>query len=138
MKLPDEPYKLIRLALSDLEKVENDSLYDVYMGIWHTDMGRGEKCYVCLAGAVMAFSLGVDKGEALCPGTSRFSTDEVRKLIALDEFRVGHVGDAMNGLGFLEDYSGFNRRIPSYHADSKKFKVEMLKLAADIENKIKG
>ena len=52
--LPDKPSELIRLALSDLEKCEGDSRYEVDMNEWHVPTQKGHVCYVCLAGSVMA------------------------------------------------------------------------------------
>lgn len=49
-----KPSALLRLALSDLRKVEQDPRYKVNMERWHYPDADG--CNVCLAGAVLAMT----------------------------------------------------------------------------------
>lgn len=49
-----KPSALLKLALSDLRKVEQDPRYKVNMGTWHYPDANG--CNVCLAGAVLAMT----------------------------------------------------------------------------------
>lgn len=66
--LPNKASELIRLAIGDLEKAEASERYVIDMGNWHTpeNLIKGslysDKCAICLAGAVMAFSLDIDPG----------------------------------------------------------------------------
>ena len=93
--LPETPSALIRLALDDLRKVERDPRYEVWMGYWHTGTGHPERtrCCVCLAGAVMAGTLGAQPSDALCPGS--YDEGTRGRLEALDYFRKGHAGGAL-------------------------------------------
>ena len=62
---PETLSGLIRLALGDLRKCEQDPRYKVDMFEWHRPLNAGgqEVCHVCFAGATMAQScgLGFDK-----------------------------------------------------------------------------
>ena len=125
--LPNDPSELIRLAIADLEKVEKDSRYEVDMGTWH--YGSGAKCFVCLAGSVMAGTLGTDASESLVPGY--FSDDDRNRLHALNCFRAG---DISYGLGLLGIYSpAWRRTIWPYGEDPDRFKRDMLELADFLE-----
>ena len=88
LKHIDKIYKLLDLAMSDLEKVEKDSRYEVNMNSWHW---KDQKCFVCLAGCVMAKTLNGDINDHLAP--SSFSKDTESKLQAIDCFRCGLFGD---------------------------------------------
>ena len=57
--LPSKPWNLIRLAIKDLEKCEIDPNYKIDMDVWHLPPNEhissdDGKCWVCLAGSVMA------------------------------------------------------------------------------------
>lgn len=95
--LPDKPSALLTLALDDLEVIEKDPRYEVVMSRWHEPdpLGRG-KCSVCLAGAVIARSLGGDHLRYLQP--DMFSPDDHHKLRALDGFRAGSYRAALHML----------------------------------------
>ena len=41
MSLPNQPSELLKLALNDLEQVENDPRYDINMGEWHYPRSTG-------------------------------------------------------------------------------------------------
>ena len=91
--LPSLPSELIRAALEDLRACERDDGYVVDMSNWHgpiTD-NRGRKvCAVCLAGAVMAQTLGLphdlDIDDTDLAG---YGCDDQGALLALDYFRRG-------------------------------------------------
>lgn len=88
--LPDKPSELIRVALKDLEACEQDDRYVIDMSAWHSPQGR--LCHVCLAGAVMAQSLGVSPHYEKVPSEfQRQDPDTETKLLALNRFREGLV-----------------------------------------------
>jgi len=60
LRIPDRLYKAVELALSDLEAVSQDLKYVIDMDGWHKPSGDGRHCHVCLAGVIMANTLGVD------------------------------------------------------------------------------
>jgi hypothetical protein len=83
-----KPSELIRLALKDLEAVEQEpETYKVCMSKWH--YSTPEKCFVCLAGAVMAKSLHADPLKKADP--ANYSDEMCKLLYALDRFRVGDI-----------------------------------------------
>lgn len=99
--LPNTLWELIEVALKDLEACEKSDEYVIDMYCWHepmppnTDyeenelgMGSGGKCAVCLAGAVIARTLGGSPCEALTPG--KFSVETDAKLVLLDNVRKGY------------------------------------------------
>lgn len=110
--LPDKPSELIRLALSDLKKVEASSAYGIKMSTWHEPevTEEGTKCYVCFAGSVMAMSLEADPGKMIDP--SVFVSDIRYKLLALNHFRLG---DVMLGLWSMRIDSSRYKGEPYIH-----------------------
>lgn len=95
-KLPDSPSALIRVALADLELAEKNPQYTVHMGVWH--VGISGTCQVCLAGSVMAHSLGAPRNECVYP--SSYTSGVARKLYALDSFGRGRIAAALEDMGF--------------------------------------
>ena len=85
LKPPDKKWKLLELALNDLRKAERSKKYEVDMGQWHVP---NSVCKVCLAGAVMAFSLDANQSEEVDPGDFDDGWDEA--LSELDSMRCGH------------------------------------------------
>lgn len=98
-KLPDRLSDLIRVALADLRKVEKSKRYVVDMTRWHANEENEEgalRCHVCLAGAVMAKTLGIRADCNTNPDLiDPFSRDVRKKLLALDEVRKGNVSAAL-------------------------------------------
>ena len=90
-KLPEKHSDLILVALKDLEAVENNPKYKVGMGWWHKpteDKNSNKYCTVCLAGAVMANTLGASVKKEADP--SDYDEETKCKLIFLDRVRVYH------------------------------------------------
>lgn len=131
-KLPDKMSALIRVALADLAKAERSKNYKINMSAWHNPEGEN-KCEVCLAGSVMAFSLGVQANYWMMP--SDFNRPTFRKLNAIDALREGAVSEAATQLNLdeatYEKCRALNRRIPAYR--NPKFKPAMRKLVRDLE-----
>lgn len=88
--LPSKLSDLLEVALKDLTSVRRSKRYHVNMAVWHTPI-EGE-CQVCLAGAVMARTLGIEPEKDADPYNmpQRLS----RPLEALNELRLGFVLDA--------------------------------------------
>lgn len=84
--LPDKLSELIRVALIDLEKCENDPRYFIDMQEWHHFIA-GVFCQVCLAGAVAAQTIGIDIKDSLVVGVE--NRRDHQKLMALDGIRAG-------------------------------------------------
>lgn len=132
--LPDRPSELIRIALADLRKVEADNRYTVSMGSWHTP--EDGVCHVCLAGAVMAGTLGSDPSKLLGPHSGRFEEEDANKLNALDDFRSGCISAGLNTLGrrgFYPDLPEFMGVI-AYGVDHKGFHAGLEAIAAKLES----
>jgi len=102
--LPDTLSGLLTLALDDLAKCDADLRYIVDMGSWHEPDRQG-RCAVCLAGAVMAKSLGYPHS-SLFP--SSFSGSLRCKMEALNCLRKGECIDAWRWLNeFSERWRPF-------------------------------
>jgi hypothetical protein len=136
VSLPDKPSKLIQLALSDLDWVETDPRYAVDMASWHMPLPANypPKCLVCLAGAVMAHSLGAPPYAPLNPECYR-EGGICEKLMALDALRRGSLAV---GLGFMQlrpPPEGVPNRYPvrAYEADPEGFKFDMRTVARILE-----
>ena len=136
-KLPDKPSELILIALKDLRAAEASEKYDINMEDWHNPpvpniYGDGDidKCAVCLAGSVMAFSLEGDINRHYEP---KDFPGEEGKLRALDAFRFGQIHWGLKA--FFED-DHFNCTsiqsyidIPYYHYDREGFYEAMAEMA---------
>lgn len=83
MGLPKKLSDLIEVALADLDACESDERYEINMHVWH-DV-KGDKCSVCLAGAVMAKTLGSVKST----WPQKFPPDIEDDLELLDRLRMG-------------------------------------------------
>lgn len=83
-KLPEKLSDLITLAYEDAKKVLRTPGYEMHMLVWHHYDGRA--CQVCLAGAVMANTLEVNREESITP--ENFYDVVALALNALDAFRM--------------------------------------------------
>ena len=131
------PSELIRVALIDLELCEKDDKYFVSMNSWHHPYKKEDICYVCLAGAVMAKSLHMNRARFGEP--CDFPRQISLKLRALNWLREGRVTKGMSvyfeSMGdniipkiMLEDVS-----VTPYWANPHNFKVDMHDLADALE-----
>ena len=137
-ELPDLPSAMIRVALADLRKAERSVRYRITMGAWHEPNG---KCAVCLAGAVMAFSLAAPRNLIIYP--EAYPPILNNKLEACDYFREGHIADGLTNMGCLtkakkvipevKQYDFFHRDHVEYYDDSKLWYKQMRKLARDLK-----
>ena len=95
--LPSKPSELVELAIWDLKAIEQNPNYLIDMDSWHVSDIRQPKCWVCLAGAVMAQSLDIQPDMTVKPWDPIFDEDDStkNKLEALDSFRSG---DIYNGI----------------------------------------
>lgn len=131
MYLPDKPSELLEIALEDLEKCEKSPKYEIDMGVWHCP-DVDEKCYVCLAGAVMAPMCH----DSLHMTPSHFDPDTRNKLRAINSFRLGECADAFYSMGLsYSDGKEFDRRIHDYDINPIVFKADMFKLIEDLKSK---
>lgn len=132
--LPSQPSALIRLALNDLRWVERIEGYHVDMGEWHKPGSRSNgSCAVCLAGAVIAISLGEDIDALSMPDNF---PPEIRDLLfAIDAFRSAwlpeHMEEACRLLGATP--VEFLIVIPSYRQNCAGFHAAMQALAMTFE-----
>lgn len=135
--LPDKPSELIETALRDLEAVERlPETYRVDMRMWHSWGSSEKKCYVCLAGAVMAQSLGAGPERDLDP--TEFD-EEYSKLIALNYFRCGDITvGLMHMSAWKTEYEDKieDRHVPQYNRDDgRSFKEEIRKMVEYLREK---
>ena len=97
-----EPYKpdslshLINIAIEDGKKMIQNPLYTPYSTRWHEPYGlflgserSDSTCYACLAGGVIAGSLGFTESDAITPGNSKLSETWINSLLALEDIRCG-------------------------------------------------
>ena len=125
-----KPSTLIRLAIADLEKCEDDEGYVIDMDTWHGDNGE-YKCVVCFAGAVMAQTLNAPIGANLSPSQidNVVGYKSARALRALDYFRNG---DLISGWGELlmdGPCPLMDQYVVSYWSNPEGFKSAMHEIA---------
>jgi hypothetical protein len=131
-KLPKTPSKLLRIALTDLMAVEKSKKYRIDMGMWHHGaVEGGQKCEVCMAGAVMAKTLKVPDDEWRDPGDFN-SSDITKKLFAINLLRVGNISEACYFLG-VKNKANMQVPVISYDDSPKEFKKDMRKLIKTLE-----
>jgi hypothetical protein len=125
--LPDTLSALMRVAMSDLERVENDANYRVDMSCWHVH--HKDLCSVCLAGSVLTRTL--DPVE-----TYRFNDcfDLDRKLTAIDYARSGCVECAVLLLTGNERCGFPDRKIARYEDSPALFRDDINRLIRDLES----
>ena len=138
-RLPNKPSKLIRIALKDLEDVENTPSLTVNMTEWLDNSYNYRNCQVCLAGSVMLKTLRVPvprRGLKTWPGEgqARISERTAFKLYALNNWKNGTIEDGLDNIGIRRP-KGLRsvRKITPYDTDPKKFKKGLIKLSADFE-----
>jgi len=118
--LPSLPSDLLELALEDLKKAEKNPNYKIDMGDWHTP--DGDACSVCMAGAVIGFTL--DAGfEDMNPYD--FPKDIQDKLLAINALRKGGVTDAEDWLPALRGKDIANFKVVHYKVNPEKFKSDI-------------
>lgn len=127
--LPSKPSDLAELALRDMRKAIGSPHYHINMRVFHKP---NKTCAVCVAGAVMAFTLGVPHNEYLGPGD--FPEYIRGKLYAIDCLRSGAVGAAFFDLGRSQEKGEkFDRRIAPYKERNRKpFFQDMRALIKDL------
>lgn len=149
-----KPSALIRVAVKDLSEVEKmPKTYKVDMGTFHSPNSH---CRVCFAGSVMARTLNSDPEDFKDPND--FGPVSSGRLEALDQFRMGHVGGALEtmeakipttkALAMVDDWGGYDIqevkllpaglqmvvKVPQYsRAKSPQFKKAMLGIAKMLE-----
>ena len=122
---------LIAIALTDLEACEADPYYEIDMGHWHGTPPFRTTCHVCLAGAVMAKTVGVFLLASV--EFAEFDWQSQAKFKALDLIRRGRVAAALAHLG--EGLPLLRRRrisVTSYGSDPAAFKSDMRRIAATL------
>jgi len=132
--LPDKPSELIRLAVEDFTKCEAAcDKFEIDMAEYcHTVDG---KCHVCLAGAVMAQTLGCN-GTFEGRGEVWRDKDLNRKMEFLNCIRLGFIGHALEHIGGYDTkkYEHLDRDVIGYWGPHKEtFKRQVLKIADDLE-----
>jgi len=126
--LPDKPSLLIHTALDDLEVIEKSKKYLINMAVFHDPLDGRKMCEVCLAGCVMANTLGSSRNDCVEP--SSFSDKLSGQLNALDFFRMGSVEAAFVQLGLgIEKLLPADIDIYEYDMNPKEFKSDMRALA---------
>ena len=135
-KLPDKPSALIRVGLADLKAIGETPGYQIDFMTWHNPAQEGDTCLVCLAGAVMARSLGAERGTTTGPGDFEDTERTHQKLLALESFRYGEAATGMaHALGYGDrDWEEFDRHVTAFEHSPGGFYADMERLAQDLED----
>lgn len=141
---PTKASEAIRLALADLEKCEANPHYRINMGLWHGRKASTGPCYVCLAGAVMAQTLGTPRTATRAPYEFRNSDNPAWESIleGLNSVRIGYILSVdppqFKILGERIDRFNYLPICPTpYHISPGQFKADMRRLADMYEAKEK-
>jgi len=103
-------HELLAVAIGDFEKVLRNPSYGINIGShWHQPLAN-DRCSVCLAGSVMAMSLHGRRDACIDVydmqwGAERNTYPEplVRRLLALNDLRLGDVADAAARLSLMHE-----------------------------------
>jgi hypothetical protein len=138
-RLPDTPSALIRLALGDLRKCEADPRYKINFGEWHNP--TGQQCEVCLAGAVLAKTCGMDPRTGV--NWAAIGRPTYYRCIAMDNFRRGEIYAGLRYMRFagaLQESPTDEEvalqpalKFPKYSEDPEAFYTVMSALADEFE-----
>lgn len=137
--LPEmQPSALLRLALGDMDLAERHPDYEVSMYDWHGPITETDVCEVCLAGAVIAFSLDGKWSDRLGPHSfldGSLPTRTSRYLHALDHFRCGKVTSGVRsmGIGPSEWPVVMGGDVVQYGEDAELFRRDMWTIVAQLE-----
>lgn len=105
-KLSDVPSELLRQIAHDFQLCIDDGRYEINMYDRRTP--NNNKCEMCMAGSLMAKSLGADSTEEYNPEFFDKTVNE--KLHAINEFKQGFImygfrqGFIMYGLSIMEEF----------------------------------
>ena len=148
LRMPKKPSAGLRLCVKDLEMIEKDDRYMVYMGVWHQS-DRSGKCQVCLGGARLARYHNDPSSTTFVYGDRRVRAMDFFRIY---EFATGLACYLFSSKGNYDSYAdgdiiqqiadtGIENRIlnelkvlTSYEGNPEQFKVNMYK-AADIMEK---
>lgn len=137
---------VIRVALEDLARVEADPRYEVNMGVWHDNFGHG-RCHVCLAGAVIAGTMGVPPTQKISApedAVSLYTRKEMSeavadgvqtRLTALDFVRIGDIGYALIWADQRPPKDIEWPPVTPYEDDPAAFRRDLLAVAAALEER---
>lgn len=135
----DTPSKLIRVALEDMKKCENDPHYVIDMNSWGEL--EGNVCHVCLAGAFLVHENGmvIKRGQPFRP--YNLTRALYFRILALDDFRRGNVIKGLANLNIhdLELYAEIDGEfnpstMPTYAVDRDAFISKMEAFADKLES----
>lgn len=91
-------WRCLEIALFDLELCEASPQYVIDMSAWHWRHEDASETCVCLAGAVLAQTGGVDPSESL--DAENYGNQQwADRLFALDYLRLGHIYAACQLVG---------------------------------------
>ena len=110
--LPDKLSCLLRLSVADAQRCEADPQYVLNMLLWHQTRAGEPRCQVCMAGAIMAQTLGTDPHEEESVTWNRLEAAGLdEKLMAVNDMRNGDFSFDVGLPGDLSDeqFAGIGR-----------------------------
>ncbi len=131
-----KPSVIMKIALDDLEACEKDPRYQIVMDTCHE--AYEDKCCVCMAGAVLAKSLGADiKFNAAIYFAHRFENPSplYGYLRAIDSFRQGYlaVGLMQLNVDIRDSKIPAMIYVPPYQTQPAAFKVGILRVISTLQ-----
>jgi hypothetical protein len=145
--LPTKLSELAEISLQELEAVERDPRYHVWMGVFAATGMREDKCSVCMAGAVLCNRLGYQGGNVWDTDDLDSCVESVtlyRKLLAIDALRIGNIDGAQDLMlaGVQRPYESGrhwtdsqNNAIVDYHDNPKIFKRQFREFIQDLKRR---
>lgn len=130
----ENPLQLIDLAIKDVSAIAEDKRYELNMDHWH--FACKTKCYVCMAGAVMAGTLEADIEHDLSPCNT--VDDTMNKLRLINHWRCGWSGELRLIKGWRIWVSSLDGAFLSIRNDIVKFNNGNLEVWAKFRNNLEA
>lgn len=135
--LPRHPSTLLKIAIADMRAARRAGMaFDMDVWLEPPGWGNATKCTVCMAGAVMAGTLGMAKcvaatGRGIGPGEYEDNFDQ---LEAINLLRTGGVDDALTALGIEQLGGDLDRQLDgTVRGRWREFMIDMHQLIKDLE-----
>ena len=93
-ELPNTLHELLSLAIKDLEIAKKRKNVELNMTTYMLKEISNNKCYVCMAGAIMLYTLCIRPTKYQLRNWNQVSNENKEKLFAIDSIRKGRYWEA--------------------------------------------
>ena len=113
--LPDKLWKLLALAVRDMQEVLKKDEYILQMDRYHSVDDKKKKCVVCMAGAVLANTIGYPFILDYYIYNNSLHIKDAQSILSIDSMRVKD---------FVQAYRNVYKKEPSLEVKSSLYSLE--------------